>query len=257
MSKWSAALVASFVAATMLFSAGVAIAAAPTGNHLSGVSFAPVSPLGSSTTSGNWAGYAVTGPTGSVTKVSANWVEPAVKCGAATSFAAFWVGIDGFSSKTVEQTGTIAECVGGAASYYVWWEMYPTNSVQVYTTISPGDHFSAYVAFNGGSSFTMSITDTTTSTTWTTTSSQTATEESAEWIAEAPCCVSSGATYPLSNFGHVTFSSAMATVSGSTHGIGKFSTHISITMVTSKGKDRAVPSTLTNNTAFKVTWKHS
>ena len=259
MPKWSAALVAFVVTTSMLFGAGVAAAAAPvpTGTHFSGLSFAPVYAGGSKTTSTNWAGYAVTGSSGSVTKVSAKWVEPAVKCSATNSLAAFWIGIDGYSSLTVEQTGTIAECYSGIAYYGVWWEMYPTNAVQVYATITPGDHFSAYVVFNGGSSFTMSITDTTTNTTWATTASQTATETSAEWIAEAPCCSSGSTTYPLADFGHVSFTYARATVSGHSHGIGNFSSYVAITMVTASKTDRAVPSTLTTSTSFKVTWKHS
>lgn len=44
-------------------------------------------------------------------------------------YASFWVGIDGYSSGSVEQLGTHSDCVGkGRASYYAWWEMYPASS---------------------------------------------------------------------------------------------------------------------------------
>ena len=52
-------------------------------------------------------------------------------CTSATSLAAFWVGIDGYSSSSVEQDGTLVECYRGTAYYYTWWEMYPTNAIQV------------------------------------------------------------------------------------------------------------------------------
>ena len=53
----------------------------------------------------NWSGYADTGS--SFSKVSSSWTEPSVTCsGRATQLAAFWVGIDGYSSDSVEQDGT-------------------------------------------------------------------------------------------------------------------------------------------------------
>jgi hypothetical protein len=60
----------------------------------------------------NWAGYADTGS--GFSKVSANWTEPTgVSSGSTTSLAAFWVGIDGYSSDTVEQDGTLIESYEG------------------------------------------------------------------------------------------------------------------------------------------------
>ena len=60
---------------------------------------------GSSYYSSNWSGYAVTGSAGSVTSPSGSWTVPAVTGSRfTTAYAAFWVGIDGFASNTVEQT---------------------------------------------------------------------------------------------------------------------------------------------------------
>jgi hypothetical protein len=64
-------------------------------------------------TSSNWAGYAATG--GQFTSVSADWVQPAGICSRGDQYAAFWVGLDGYSSTTVEQTGTEVDCVGHTA----------------------------------------------------------------------------------------------------------------------------------------------
>jgi Peptidase A4 family len=63
----------------------------------------------SDVTSTNWSGYADTGS--SFSDVSASWTEPGASCSSrTTSLAAFWVGIDGYSSDSVEQDGTMIEC---------------------------------------------------------------------------------------------------------------------------------------------------
>jgi Peptidase A4 family len=251
-------LVSLAVISTFLVPGGMALGAPIAAPIHLGLAVTPSGSFGTTTTSTNWAGYAAIGATGSVSKVSGKWVQPSVRCGSSTSLAAFWVGIDGFNSNTVEQTGTIAECISGTAIYAVWWEMYPLNAVQVYAAVSAGDHFSATVTHNANGTFTMSITDTTTATTWATTASQSGTARtSAECIAEAPSGGSS--LYPLSNFGHMRFSSCKATISGATHAIGVFSTVTAITMVSASSSTRikASVSSLTNNTAFTVTWHHS
>ena len=80
--------------------------------------------------SSNWSGYADTGS--SFSKVTASWTEPSATCSSRTeSLAAFWVGIDGYSSSSVEQDGTLIECYQRHAYQYTWWEMYPTNAIQV------------------------------------------------------------------------------------------------------------------------------
>ncbi|MGC2035583.1 MAG: G1 family glutamic endopeptidase, partial [Thermoplasmata archaeon] len=78
----------------------------------------------------NWAGYAATGSAGTVTKASANWIVPTVTCNSSYSLALFWVGIDGYNTGTVEQTGTWDECYEGSAYYGAWWELYPLNDIQ-------------------------------------------------------------------------------------------------------------------------------
>ena len=89
--------------------------------------------------SGNWSGYADTSTTFST--VTGSWTEPSVTCsGRTTQLAAFWVGIDGYSSSSVEQDGTLAECYLGSLYQYTWWEMYPTNDIQVVgSSLAAGD----------------------------------------------------------------------------------------------------------------------
>jgi Peptidase A4 family len=202
----------------------------------------------------NWSGYADTGS--GFSKVTGSWTEPSVSCTRTTSLAAFWVGIDGYSSDSVEQDGTLAECYGGAAYYYTWWEMYPTNDIQVVgETLRPGDSISASVV-RSGNSYTLKVTDSSRSgDSFTTTQSCSCANSSAEWIAEAPS--GSSGVYPLAHFS--TFSLSAATVSaGSTSGVISSFTDDEITMVDSSGRVEAQPGALNGSgNAFSVTWERS
>jgi len=110
----------------------------------------------------NWSGYADTATTSTYSKVTGSWTEPKATCTSKTSLAAFWVGIDGYSSGTVEQDGTLIECVGGKASYFTWWEMYPSNAIQVVgSSVKPGDKIAASVV-RTGTSYALKVTDSTT-----------------------------------------------------------------------------------------------
>jgi hypothetical protein len=213
-----------------------------------------------SSTSTNWSGYAVTGAAGSVSIAKGSWVVPAIQgsCTSTAQYSSFWVGIDGFNSGTVEQTGTDSDCQNGAPTYYAWFEFFPHASFLINgMTITPGDHMTAQASFSGRS-FTVTITDTTTGATFSTSSSvKRAQRSSAEWIAEAPS--SSGGILPLADFGTVNFSSSTATLNGSTGTIGSYGSSVQqITMVTSSGTIKAQPSALSGSgDSFSVTWKSS
>ena len=116
-----------------------------------------------------------------------------------TSLAAFWVGIDGYSSGSVEQDGTLAECYGGRAYQYTWWEMYPTNAIQVVgTSLHANDAVTASVV-RSGTSYTLKVIDSghPANSFITTQTCSGCANSSAEWIAEAP---SGRGVYPLSHF---------------------------------------------------------
>src|SRR3954470_7555268 len=157
-------------------------------------------------TSSNWSGYAVTGSR--FTSVSSSWTEPTVRC-SGTAYSSFWVGLDGDTSNTVEQTGTDADCSGSTPVYYAWYEMYPKFPTNLSTPVSPGDAMSASVTTDGRGGFTLTISDTTQH--WSVTKSarlKSAALASAEVIAEAPS--SRSGVLPLANFGTVNFSGATA-----------------------------------------------
>lgn len=202
-------------------------------------------------TSTNWSGYAVSGT--SATDVIGTWSEPSVTCAAGeNSWSSPWVGIDGDTSKTVEQIGTDSDCRNGTPTYYAWYEMYPKSLVVAPITVSPGDSLTGEVTYAPGGSFTLKLADNTHPAFYTTTQfSNKAQRTSVEWIMEGP---SSGL---LSDFSSLQFSAASATISGQTGGLGSFAGAEPITMVTSRGVTRALPSSISGGTAFGTTWEHS
>jgi len=200
----------------------------------------------------NWSGYADTSTTFST--ATGNWTEPSVTCSSSQEqLAAFWVGIDGFTSGSVEQDGTLAECFHRSAFYFSWWEMYPTNSIQVVgSSVQPGDSISASVV-RSGSSYTLKVTDSTHSAnSFTTTQScSSCANSSAEWIAEAPS--GSSGVLPLANFHSWTLSGATV----NSRVISSF-TDDEITMINSSGQVKAQPGSLNGSgNGFSVTWVRS
>lgn len=134
----------------------------------------------------SWGGYADLSETYS--KATGKWAQPAVTCStAATSEIATWVGLDGYSSDTVEQAGTLAECYQRTAYYYSWWELYPDNDVQVVgASVAAGDAITGSVS-RSGTTYTFKVTDAThTANSFSATSAcSPCVNSSAEWIAGA------------------------------------------------------------------------
>jgi hypothetical protein len=158
-------------------------------------------------TSSNWAGYADTGSSGDFTNVTSSWVQPAGHCSSRDQYAAFWVGLDGYSSRTVEQIGSEVDCVGQTAEYSAWYEIYPSPEVAFSNPVQAGDQLSASVSYEGSDKFLLTITDSTQH--WKRSATRRlagAARSSAEVIAEAPCCTDSGGILPLTNFGTASFS---------------------------------------------------
>ncbi|MGW7824442.1 G1 family glutamic endopeptidase [Streptomyces puniciscabiei] len=196
-------------------------------------------------TSGNWAGYAATGTT--FTSVSTSWTQPAAHCANDDTYVAFWAGLDGDGSNTVEQTGTEVDCTNGTPQYSAWYEMYPDYPVYFKDHLAAGDHLTASVTANGKGSFTLQLTDTTQG--WSHTKRarlRTAQRVSAEIIAEAPS--DTNGPLPLANFGTVQFTGA--TINGKpaeTYNPDK------IHMVDGT-TTKATTSPLTNGQNFTITW---
>ena len=217
----------------------------------------------------NWGGYAVPAARGSVTNVTGSWLQPTATCTSGkTGFASFWVGIDGYNSGSVEQTGTDSDCSGSTPTYYAWYEFYPHPSHTISgLAIHPGDTISAQVLFLGAGKFKVSISDVTTGGSFSTTASvRKAARSSAEWIAEAPSSITG--ILPLANFGTVSFgfdSTAVAgtdraTIGGTSGDLGTFTAAVAITMVSQANSStvKAQPSAIsTDGTSFSVAWKNA
>jgi hypothetical protein len=203
----------------------------------------------------NWGGYAVCVPQpacaaaisgtgspapGAVTDVQGTWVVPTIsgsggrlgssgtQCSDSENTwydMSDWVGIDGFVSPTVEQTGTSSDCYYGQAYYYAWYEFYPAGSVLVSSvTVHPGDTMTAEVSYSGGM-FTTTITDETTHQTFTSdpTAVAGAQTNSAEWIAESAYF---DGFLALTQTSLVHFSDATATIGGVTQSISDWGSSV-------------------------------
>jgi hypothetical protein len=221
--------------------------------------------------SANWAGYADINDT--YQTLSTSWVQPAVDCsktfggflglfGSHTAYSSFWVGLDGYNSSSVEQTGTDSDCLSnGAPSYYAWYEMYPASSVQQPTAkypVSPGDTMTAMVMSNvGGTQFYLSLKDANKG--WSFTIPETGSgfaRSSAEFVAEAPsqCSLIFCSELPLADFGSVTFTGAVtANTKGTVSNIAGFA-NAAMTMA-SNGQVLATPGPLqSGGSSFTVNW---
>src|SRR5262249_13714484 len=153
-----------------------------------------------------WAGYAISAGQGSVTDVRGSWVVPGIigNCSAVEQDASFWVGIDGLTSSTVEQTGTDSGCVNGMPTYFAWYEFFPNPARVIHSIkLSPGDIMFAEVSYSSGR-FNLTIADLTTGSSFSKLGKvKGAMLSSAEWIAEAPS--GSTGTLPLADFGKARF----------------------------------------------------
>lgn len=172
----------------------------------------------------NWGGYATASSTAQAyTKVTGSWKVPKVTCSKEDRLTAIWVGLDGFTTSTVEQDGTLDWCFQGTAHYYSWYEMYPAASVDVGTSVAAGDRIIATVT-RSGTSYSLKLTDSThTKNSFSKTGScalATCLDESAEWIVERPAFSSTGIT-PLAQIGSVTFTNSNDTAFGTNHVISK------------------------------------
>jgi hypothetical protein len=219
----------------------LAIVAASAGTGLSAAGAASAAPVHPSAfpvvhgTSSHWAGYAAYGRSGTFSSVTATWTQPNVTCSSQDSYVAFWTGLDGYTTRTVEQIGTEGDCVSGQPTYYAWFEMYPRFGYTIDALdVVPGHSYTASVAVQRVATYALRLTDNTTGASYTTTQRMAGQNASAEVIVEAPSTFRS--VLPLGNFGSVTFTGAQANGAP----LGGQPNLDPITMVTSSGA-KAVP----------------
>jgi hypothetical protein len=207
--------------------------------------------------SATWSGYVVT-PHAALTSVSANWRVPPVTCRktTATQAAVFWVGLDGWFDKTVEQAGVEAYCSGTTPVYTAWWEMFPSNHITPVFSVRSGDQIAASVSYRSGI-FTIRVKDLTIRRASTVDArcprTMTCYRSSAEWIAESPTYGAQSACLP--RWSPLTFTGALssATVNERSSRISAF-TDFPVVMTGLHGR-QAQPSSLhSGGTGFTESW---
>lgn len=197
----------------------------------------------------NWSGYAVIGST--FTTATARWTQNAITCtsGDGQTDMSPWVGIDGYNTDTVEQTGSSGDCNGATPDYYAWYEMYPRNVIIINQTVEPGDKFTATVTHTTGTNYRLKLKDITQGWTNTVTRSLSAKDASAEAVMEM-------AANHLTEFGKDHFTGftvdgqPIGSYTGSRYTIERMEIKIGSTLCDST-------SALINSENFSTTWKNA
>lgn len=189
--------------------------------------------LGSMKTVGstNWAGYAVDKHGGKFRSIKATFFVPFLNCavspgGTNGTYSSDWVGLDGFTSNTVEQDGVEADCDGSRAQYFAWREVFPRDEQPSSIKIHAGDSVTASVRYSPSTrKYRMQVTDNTDGQSFTVhqkCAGSACQRNSAEVISEAPTIVigSKDIQASLADYGAVNFTGISITNgSGRTGGI--------------------------------------
>jgi hypothetical protein len=220
---------------------------------------------GSANTAGmdsyNWSGYVdqATNVRPAFSRVSGSWAQPAVTCTNEDTITSEWVGLDGWSTQTVEQAGTVGWCFLGTATYYSWWEMFPSNSIQVGSSVQPGDAISASVSRSGPATYTLSVADATHPANSFSQNASCATacqDASAEWIAERPAF--SIGIAPLADYGTWTLTNAQETYRGVPGNISSYPNYFPVDMQdATQTYSLSTPGALSGGNSFTTTWLNS
>jgi len=211
-------------------------------------------------TSTNWAGYADhVCATCALRYVYSQYTVPDVNCATSpNSDVSHWVGLDGYASPTVEQTGILVTCTGTTPAYYAFYEMYPLAAAY-FTGISPGDSLTTSVYYNA---YQLNLTDTTINAALAETlpcpAGYTCHNSSAEVISEAPY---DGSVLPLADFSVANFTSSLVTSRAGIHGNlatkPGYWTSNAITQVGATATILDNPSALQGGQAFFNAWRAS
>lgn len=229
-------------------STGPAAASAAARSSAASVVFAPVTAeFGAN--SGTWAGWVAAGHH---TSVSASWRQPSVTCSAhETSDSAFWVGLDGYGSQSVEQVGTQSGCADGHPFYSAWTEFYPAPAVVASVPVRPGDAMRATVAFVSGHNYRLTVSNVTRN--WAKTvngSSNLGTNASVEVVVEAPTDARTGRVLALSRFSSARFTG----VTVDNAALSRLARRQQLVMGSIK-RVMAQPSDVDSSESFGVSWR--
>ena len=231
----------------------------------------PGGPAGTSATtmidtvfSHNWGGYAVHQKGVTFRAIKATFFVPFMNCAVTPgsvspgNFSSHWVGLDGFTSQTVEQDGVEADCIGGSAHYDAWHEVFPRPEQPVSMKIRPGDSITTSVRYSRSTrKYRLEVMDNTNGNHFTVhqrCAGSACVRSSAEAISEAPS--DNSGILPLADYGASSFAGVSIT-SGSGRTGGIKSSHWSHSKIVQVGgsSNRTIASpTALHGRSFDVYW---
>jgi hypothetical protein len=219
------------------------------------------------TNSLNWSGFVAMNnrrhpQNGSVTDISGRWTVPRLSPSHNHTFCATWIGIDGYTSQTVEQIGTEQEWVNGHQENYAWFEMYPKPAYEILNfPVNVNDIMDAIVTYLGNDIFEMTLSNITQRVYVTIplnyTTAPNTLRNSSEWIVEAPSSDGNN-ILPLAHFSPISFSECITSIIKTTRPLGShYWDHDRVNMTTKGGKVKSHPSELFfDGKNFTVKWHH-
>ena len=165
--------------------------------------------IGALNLSANWSGLVNAGSGAVFTAVAGDWVVPTVPVSASDEASATWIGIDGFQTQTLIQTGTDQLSGPGGTQYLPWIELLPgpeeiIGDASGPAPVQPGDGMTASIIETSPGLWTIDLKDTTQNWTYSKAFPYNTPGTSAEWIEEAPMVNGNLATLP--DYGSTTFS---------------------------------------------------
>ncbi|WP_051967502.1 G1 family glutamic endopeptidase [Kitasatospora mediocidica] len=191
LSRTAGAIAALALAAALAAPAQAATAAAAPAAHRASTAFGPAATGQHNARTphtrydgGVWGGYVAQGS--GFQSISGSWTMPQIQCNTSNDLFAPWVGIDGYGSQTVEQTGVQADCSSGSPVLSGWYEMYPAPPQFFNDPVSAGDSFTGTVTTDGSGTYSLALTDNTQGWTENTQQQLDAQNVSAEAVIESP-----------------------------------------------------------------------
>ena len=185
-------------------------------------------PQSQAVVSSTWSGYVVTPDSRSlesqVVGINASWTVPRIRVSSTDTFSATWIGIGGFSDKTLIQVGTEQDSVNGQEYYSAWYELVPDEAVRITdTSVSAGDVITASISLVNLDTheWAINIYDVTKGQGFYQTFVYNSSRLSAEWVVERSTVNDEVAL--LANFGNVTFKDSYVKIGNNVGKIGNFS----------------------------------
>ena len=162
--------------------------------------------------SGNWAGYV--SREGEHEGVGAKWIVPKANTETPIRGHATWVGVGGFGSTDLIQSGTLALVDGnGIAHYRAWYELLPEAAVIIPLEVRAGDRISVSINKKTGDTWHIAFVNLTTKKSFTKLVEYESAGTTADWVHEM-ASLGDSIKLPLDDFPPVTFTDAWTTVDG-------------------------------------------